>query len=175
MTTSRRTGNNEAASPPSPPAVAPCREPQSCAAHQRNAAPPALGTPWRDLATRADVQRLVAEFCTCVAEDGLLAPVFAAMGTPLLGHVEAVTDFWCRKLLGELLPSRDLLEVHQQVHAAHPINPCHFAHWLALWQDSVDAAFAGPAADRAKALAVNIAHSMGSRLPGCLPGTAPWD
>ncbi|MFE3654133.1 group III truncated hemoglobin [Streptomyces sp. NPDC059152] len=112
------------------------------------------------------MQRLVAEFCACASEDEVLAPVFAHMGTPLIRHVEAVTDFWCRKLLGELLPSSDLLKVHQSVHTSHPIDDCHVERWLALWQDSVDATFVGPAADRAKALAVHIAHSMRTHLSG---------
>ncbi|WEB44307.1 group III truncated hemoglobin [Streptomyces yunnanensis] len=133
---------------------------------QRGPARPTTGLPGRALATQADVQRLVAEFCACAAEDELLAPVFAAMGTPLIRHVEAVTDFWCCELLDEPSPSRDLLAVHQNVHAAHPISARHFERWLALWQDSVDTTFVGPAADRAKTLAVNIAHSMRIHLAG---------
>ncbi|WP_053924753.1 group III truncated hemoglobin [Streptomyces chattanoogensis] len=153
------------ANSPDPHAVFALRQ-----ALQQHLTQPAKAPPPSTLTTRAGVRRLVETFYEAAADDDLLAPVFAHRGTPLIPHIDTLTDFWCHQLFGHLGWRGALLEAHQCVHATHPLTDAHFTRWLYMWQDSVDAAFVGPAAEYAKDLATRIAHSMRTRLPNCPSG-----
>jgi hemoglobin len=58
------------------------------------------------------------------------------------------------------------LIVHRRLHDRHPLRAEHFARWLHLWEDTIEAMYDGPAADRAKVQATRIAGSMHRRLNG---------
>jgi hemoglobin len=55
---------------------------------------------------------------------------------------------------------------HIALHRTHPIEPKHFDRWLAHWNASIDARFAGPKAEEAKARAASIAPVMAWKVRG---------
>lgn len=106
-----------------------------------------------------DLHDLLVEFYERVAQDERLAPYFA--GVDMRAHIPRIADFWSTLLFH----TRRYADNAFRPHAAMPgLTSEHFARWLAVLEATVDARFAGPAAERMKALGHRIAHSMQLRL-----------
>ena len=119
----------------------------------------------QDLRDRGDVEALVREFYHRAFADGLLGPVFidiARMDLP--AHLPIMCDFWETVLFRAGTYRRNAFTVHVDLHRHAGLMPAHFARWLALWTQTVDELYAGPAADRAKVQAARIADSIHRRL-----------
>lgn len=119
-----------------------------------------------DLTTRADVERLVRDFYRDAAMDDLLGPVFAAAHVDWPQHIATLTDFWCWQLFGERGYVGNPLRAHEPVHARTPFASAHYERWLALFEETVDASFAGPVAELAKARARRMARALRRLLDG---------
>lgn len=120
-----------------------------------------------DLASRADVERLVVAFYETAFRDPLIGPIFTDVAhMDLAAHLPIMCDFWETVLFRSGAYRRNALQVHVALHARHPLTEGHFARWLELWTATVDDRFAGPVADRAKLQAARIAGSMERRLAG---------
>src|SRR5204863_4521975 len=98
----------------------------------------------RDLATRADVERLVRAFYRAAAMDDLLGPVFTAAGVSWPDHLATVTDFWMWQLFGVRGYEGNPLRAHEPAHARTPFGAEHFERWLTLFVETVDGRFEGP-------------------------------
>jgi hemoglobin len=120
----------------------------------------------RDLAGRADVERLVRDFYRDAAMDDLLGPVFAAAHVDWPHHLATLTDSWCWQLFGERGYAGNPLRAHEPVHARTPFTTAHYDRWLELFEEAVDGSFAGPGAERAKGRARRMAGALRRLLEG---------
>jgi hemoglobin len=119
-----------------------------------------------DLATRADVERLVRAFYRAAAMDDLLGPVFTAASVSWPDHLATVTTFWMWQLFGVRGYEGNPLRAHAPVHRRTPFGPEHFERWLDLFTETVDEWFEGPTADMAKTRAAKMARAMQRLLAG---------
>jgi hemoglobin len=117
-----------------------------------------LDVPVRDLADRDDVEHLLRDFYGRVLQDPLLRHVFVdVVHMDLEAHLPVITDFWQRVLFGLEGYDGSVMAVHRRVHSRVALTEEHFARWLALWREAVDAGFTGPVADTAVAHARRMA------------------
>lgn len=115
-----------------------------------------------DLCGTADLERLLVAFYQRVGTDALLAPFFA--GVAMDHHIPRIVAFWDSLLFGTGRYQGDVMGAHTRLHARHPLRGEHFQRWLALFDATVDAGFAGPKAEEAKARARSIAGVMAHRV-----------
>lgn len=113
-----------------------------------------------DLATRADIDALVAAFYGTALHDPGLGPVFAASGMTLATHLPRIAAFWEVSLFGTGTYAGRPARVHRHLAAKAGLRPEHFDRWLALWRRTVDGMFAGPVAELAKATAARMAVGL---------------
>jgi hemoglobin len=111
-----------------------------------------------DIATRADVEKLVNAFYEKVKADPLLAPVFSHVDWP--HHLPLMYNFWSLTLLGEPGYRNNMV----QKHLGLPIKPEHFNQWLSLFNSTVDELFVGEKADEAKSRAYSMAVVIQAKM-----------
>lgn len=115
----------------------------------------------RDIATSADIKTLVDSFYDRVNRDELLAPIFNEVAeVEWENHLPTMYRFWESMLLG----ANTYQGAPFPKHAVLPVQQAHFERWLALFVATVDAHFAGPKSDDAKARAVCIADTFARRM-----------
>ncbi|NUU25535.1 MAG: group III truncated hemoglobin [Streptomycetaceae bacterium] len=118
-----------------------------------------------DIRGRADIVVLLEDFYTAAFADDLLGHVFVEVARmDLAEHLPRLADFWEVSLLRSGSYQGNALEPHRALHARFPLTDAHFARWLRIWTDVVEARFAGPVAERAVAQAERIAAAMRKRL-----------
>jgi hemoglobin len=106
-----------------------------------------------------DLHDLLTAFYVTVGDDALLAPYFADID--MSAHMPRIVGFWSTLLFHTGRYSGNAFAPH----AVMPgLTAQHFARWVATFERTVDASFAGPFAERAKDLAHRIAYSMQLRL-----------
>lgn len=127
---------------------------------------PAAPSPHRsDIATRADVERLVRAFYGKAMSDPIVGWLFTDVARlDLEAHVPQISDFWETVLLGRKTYSGTPFEPHARLHAKARLRAGHFGRWLALWNETVDELFAGERAALAKAHALRVAQAFHRRL-----------
>ena len=123
-----------------------------------------------DLDNPAAIDRLVDAFYGRVLSDPTLAPVFTEVARiDLDSHLPRIKAFWYRMVLGRPGYRRNMVARHAEVHARFPLRGRHFDRWLALFTRTLDERFAGPYADRARAVACSIAANLERNLDTCRP------
>ena len=123
--------------------------------------------PTRDLDTRVEIAEMVRRFYTDVAQDDLLGPMFNDVaGVDWAEHLEKLTDFWCRALLGTRGYHGNPLRAHALIHDRCAFTAPHFEQWLTLFYDTLDHGWAGPRTERARRLAANVARVHSQQLLG---------
>lgn len=126
-----------------------------------------------DIATAADIDRLVAAFYARVLPDPIIGFFFTDIARiDLTAHLPKISAFWQQQLLGNPIYRGPLFEAHRDLHGRAPLSADHFHRWLALFAQTVDELFAGPVADAAKARAQRIATSMQQALANRHPPAA---
>lgn len=119
----------------------------------------------RDLETREDVETLVRAFYEQAFADPVIGFFFTDVAqVDLEEHLPHVTSFWATLLLDEKSYERGAFHPHAALHARAALRPGHFERWLALFYASVDAHFAGPRSELAKATAYRLAGAFERRL-----------
>jgi len=111
-----------------------------------------------------DLDGLLVTFYATVERDPLLAPYFAVVDMP--AHIPRIADFWSTMLFHTARYTGNAFRPHLEMPG---LTAEHFAHWLGTLEQTVDASYSGPAADRMKALGHRVAYSMQVRL-----GIAPF-
>ena len=114
-----------------------------------------------DLASRADIERLVDTFYDRVGADDLLGPIFNDVAkVDWSRHLPTMYAFWEGILFGTGGYKGNPLETHRTLARLTPLTPREFDRWLALFHQCVDELFAGPVAADAKRRAANIAATL---------------
>lgn len=116
----------------------------------------------KDIETRADLESLLTEFYRHALRDAEIQHHFAEMD--LAAHLPVIVDFWEKILFGNPVYFGSPLSVHQKLHARSPLKLEHFRRWVEIFQQTVDAHFAGERAENAKLRAKMIAHSLNQRI-----------
>jgi hemoglobin len=115
----------------------------------------------KDIASRADIERLVNRFYERVRGDELLGPIFDDVAhTDWVRHLPKMYDFWEGVLFGVAGFRGNPLAVHRDLARRVPLGGREFGRWLDLFHESVDTLFSGPCAESAKARASRIAAVM---------------
>lgn len=114
-----------------------------------------------DITTEADIKLLVDSFYARALVDPLLAPVFIDFAhVDFSHHLPQLYDFWSGILLG----TSRYRGFPMRKHFPLPIGLAYFERWLALFQATVQAHFAGPVAEHAKQHAVQVGRVFATRL-----------
>jgi len=114
-----------------------------------------------ELASRADIVRLVDAFYERVREDRILGPIFTDVArVDWEVHLPNMYDFWDSVLFGKAGFKGAPLPVHLALSRQVALTSREFDRWIALFHSTVDALFAGPLADEAKIRATRIAAVM---------------
>ena len=119
-----------------------------------------------DLDARPQVEHFVDLFYQRLLADESLSPIFLEVArVDLAQHLPHIKDYWCKLLLGEEGYRRHTMNVHRQLHHKRPLAGSDFQRWLAHFQDTLDAHFAGPYTEKARRIATAIAANMERGLP----------
>lgn len=125
----------------------------------------------RDIETREDCEQLVRAFYARALGDPVIGFIFTDVARlDLEAHVPVIASFWATILLGARSYGGGVFAAHAALDAKVRLRPGHFARWLALWRESVDAQFCGPRAEEAKAHAERVARAFEDRLRGRVTG-----
>ncbi len=119
-----------------------------------------------DIRDRADLDGLLRAFYARVFDDPLLARIFVDVAhMDLEEHLPAIGDFWEKVLFNTAVYHGRAMEVHRRLHRREPLTAAHFARWVQLWDDTVDAHHNGRVAELAKTHAARIAVAIQRNLP----------
>jgi hemoglobin len=114
-----------------------------------------------DLATRADIERLVDTFYDRVRADDRLGPIFEDVAhVDWSTHLPRMYDFWESVLFGASAFKGNPLAVHLTLAQKTVLTGVEFSRWVELFHQTVDALFTGFMATEAKQRAVRIATIM---------------
>jgi hemoglobin len=114
-----------------------------------------------ELASRADIVRLVDAFYERVRQDEILDPIFNDVARVDWDvHLPKMYDFWESVLFGKAAFKGAPLPVHLALSRQVALTSSEFDRWIALFHASVDALFVGPLATEAKIRALRIAAVM---------------
>lgn len=123
--------------------------------------------PTSDLDTQEEIAELVRRFYGDVAQDDLLGPMFNDVAqVDWSAHLPKLTMFWCRALLGIEGYAGNPFRQHSLVHDQQAFTSAHFRRWLELFHETIDLGWVGPNAERAKALADDVARVHSTQLLG---------
>jgi hemoglobin len=118
-----------------------------------------------DLDSPQHIADFVDRFYGRLLQDPQLSPIFLdTAGIDLPTHLPRIRAYWRKLLLGERGYARHTMNIHRAVHARHPFTGADFARWLALFNATLDAGYAGPYCERARRIAGRIADNMAQGL-----------
>lgn len=106
--------------------------------------------------TEGGLAEQVGRFYARARQDDLLGPVFEAAVQDWPEHLERITAFWTRAMLG----TGDYRGNPLAQHRKHPITPPMFERWLRLWGETADDLFDPEAAEAVKERAQRIGESL---------------
>jgi hemoglobin len=113
-----------------------------------------------DLKDRADLDALLQAFYGAALDDELLGPVFASASMDLAAHLPRIVSFWEVTLLGTGEYFGRPMQLHRHLADTAGLGAPHFERWLALWDQTLTAMFAGPTVHRAKTEAARLGDRM---------------
>ena len=118
-----------------------------------------------DIATRADIERLVDRFYKVAMVDPLIGHLFTDVAhLDLEKHRPTITRFWETLLLDAGTYGGGAFAVHYALHQKSPLQRGHFDRWVVLWREAVDELFEGQVAEAAKAHGTRIAAAFLRRI-----------
>jgi hemoglobin len=115
----------------------------------------------KDIANRADIEKLITVFYEKVKLDKTIGFIFTEV-VPInwAHHIPVIVDFWESILLDNPVYKKNAMEVHYDLNKKIPLQKEHFDSWLQLFTATVDELFEGKTAALGKARAKSIAHLM---------------
>ncbi len=126
--------------------------------HPTEPAPEAAHEPAREPApNETNVRAFVEAFYRRVDDDPLLGQIFARTRGRWDRHLAIMTAFWTSLVLGSKQYRGNVQEAHRPL---ADIKPRHFARWLSLFLNTVEARYEPAAAVQFMEPALRIAHSL---------------
>lgn len=115
----------------------------------------------KDIASRADIEKLIIAFYEKVKLDKTIGFIFTEV-VPInwAHHIPVIVDFWESILLDNPVYKKNAMEIHYDLNKKVPLQKEHFDSWLHLFTSTVDELFEGKIAALAKTRARSIAHLM---------------
>ena len=121
----------------------------------------------------SDIARLVDRFYDRVRADPVLGPVFNPAVDDWEEHKRTLVSFWSSVALG----TRSYRGNPMAAHRPHPIREDHFAHWLALWREVVEAElppeYAAQMIEHATRIGRSLRYGLGLDEPRGVVHTLP--
>lgn len=115
----------------------------------------------KDLKKKKDIEKVVYEFYEKVKTDKLLSTFFEETIKINWGnHIPLMCSFWENVLLYTGDYEGNPLIKHREVNEMKATSKVHFDRWILLFENTVDAYFAGENADKMKSHARAIAMLM---------------
>lgn len=120
----------------------------------------------RDLDDAREIEEFVARFYRQIAQDARFHHYFGTLAhVDWDVHTRDLAAFWT----GALLTERDrepnrVIEAHRWLHDDSPFDAALFAHWLEIFDTTLDEGWRGPIAERARRRAHGYAWAMAKRL-----------
>ncbi len=115
----------------------------------------------KDIENRQDIELLVNTFYDRVRKDELIGHIFNdTIGDDWSHHMPIMYDFWGMVLFNTPGYVGNAVRKHVALDRSKPLSKEHFDHWLQLWNETVDALFAGEIADLAKNKAMLMANMI---------------
>lgn len=114
-----------------------------------------------DIASRADIEKMVLQFYEEVKADKTIGFIFTeVVQMNWEKHIPVIVDFWETILLDNPVYTKNAMEVHYDVNKKIPLQKEHFTSWVHLFTATVDDLFEGKIATLAKTRAKSIAAVM---------------
>jgi hemoglobin len=114
-----------------------------------------------DIASRADIEKLVLQFYEAVKADKTIGFIFTeVVHMNWEKHIPVIVDFWETILLDNPVYTKNAMEVHYDLNKKIPLQKEHFTSWVHLFTTTVDDLFEGKIASLAKTRAKSIAAVM---------------
>lgn len=118
----------------------------------------------KDIETRADIDLLMNRFYARAMSDEIIGYIFTDVAKlDLKHHLPIIGDFWETLLFGTgnyQKHGRNPLRVHGELNLKTPLRFEHFNRWLEIFNETVDASFAGERSEFLKMRANAIANRM---------------
>jgi hemoglobin len=116
----------------------------------------------KDIKNRQDIELLINSFYDKVRQDKTIGFIFNdTIGADWSHHLPKMHQFWDMVLFSTPGYAGNPTNVHVALNKHIPLMKEHFDRWLELWNETVDALFAGENADQAKNRAMlmsNLIH-----------------
>ena len=118
-----------------------------------------------DIQNRTDLELIFNSFYKKAIKDPKIGSFFTeVVPIDLETHLPVIIDFWEYNLFHKGAYSKNLLEIHQNIHMKSPINYAHFDQWLNLLILTVDKHFCGSIANKLKTNALSISTVMKTKV-----------
>lgn len=126
-----------------------------------------------DLDSGKEIERFVRRFYDRLLADPELAPFFLEVaGVDLDAHLPLIAAYWKKMLLGEPGYDRHTMARHRALHGKRSLTPEHGRRWLAHFEATLDAHYAGPVTERARRVARNVMKNLMRQLAARSGGPA---
>ncbi|WP_010521613.1 group III truncated hemoglobin [Aquimarina agarivorans] len=118
-----------------------------------------------DIQNRADLEFLFNSFYEIAMSDPKIGYFFTeVVAINLQTHLPIIIDFWEYNLFHKGSYTKNLLEIHKNIHSKATMDFSHFDHWLFLLNKTVDRYFCGTISDKLKTNALSIATVMKTKV-----------
>lgn len=123
-----------------------------------------------DLDSGEEIERFVRRFYDRLLADPQVAPLFLDVAkVDLDEHLPLIAAYWKKMLLGEPGYDRHTMARHRALHGKRALTREDARRWLACFEATLDAYYAGPVSERARRVARNVMKNLMKQVE-TLPG-----
>src|SRR5690606_17043037 len=118
-----------------------------------------------DISSKEDIKKIMEVFYEKVLEDETIGFFFSqVVAINWEKHLPQMCAFWENVLFFTGEYEGNPIVTHRQIHQKHATQPAHFERWMQLFDQTVDAFFAGTNAEKMKQHSKAIATVMMQKL-----------
>jgi len=111
-----------------------------------------------DLDSGDHIHQFVQAFYQQLLQDPQLAPFFVDVDLPK--HLPLICQYWEKLLLAQPGYRRHTMNIHRALNRRRALQAADYTRWLAIFTGALEDGFCGAYADRARAIAAQIAANM---------------